>query len=115
MDWKEHKKDCDPDPILHKLSWEKKLHFEDFELIWDIGQGNFSRILLVVHKDFKRQYALKMVEKQWLKALRKETDIIWEKQALNKLAETYKDLPRFVKLVTTFSDETCLYLLMENL
>ena len=49
--------------------------------------------------------------------MRKETDVLREKNALNKLKEHYpKELTRrFVNLVTTFSDELCLYLLMENL
>jgi len=47
----------------------------------------------------------------------KEGDVIREKNALNKLKDFYKDeqVKWFVKLVTTFSDEICLYILMENL
>lgn len=49
--------------------------------------------------------------------MRKEADVIREKNALNKLKEQFKDVEvkRFVKLVTTFSDDFCLYILMENL
>jgi serine/threonine protein kinase len=51
-----------------------------------------------------------------VKNLRKETDILMEKHALNKLYDTYKEssLP-CVKLVGTFKDSENLYFLMELL
>lgn len=41
-DWKAHKPLCNVDEFLHAQSRDKKLKFENFELIRDIGEGNFS-------------------------------------------------------------------------
>jgi serine/threonine protein kinase len=75
--WKDHKPECgDCDDVLRERGRAKELKFDDFELIRDIGEGNFSRILLVEHTEFKKSYALKLVVKQKLMQLRKELDIL---------------------------------------
>jgi serine/threonine protein kinase len=60
-------------------------------------------------------YAVKVCSMAKVKNLRKETDILMEKHALNKLRDRYnKEMP-CVKLIGTFKDEENLYFVMEML
>ena len=61
-------------------------------------------------------YAIKVCSMAKVKNLRKETDILMEKHALNKLIGRYgeKEMP-CVKLVGTFKDHENLYFVMEML
>ena len=61
-------------------------------------------------------YAVKVCSMAKVKNLRKETDILMEKHALNKLKEKYgeKEMP-CVKLIGTFKDHENLYFIMEML
>lgn len=60
-------------------------------------------------------YAIKVCSQAKVKNLRKETDILMEKHALNKLKEKYQtDMPS-VKLIGTFKDMDNLYFIMEKL
>jgi len=84
---------------------QKTLSFEeDFEIIKKIGEGNFTQIYQVEHKKSKRQYALKVCSCRKVASIRKETDILMEKHALNKLKEKYQDNLPCVKLIGTFKD-----------
>ena len=69
---------------------DKKISISDFEVIRDIGEGNFSRILLVEHSKFHKTYALKIVEKQKVTALRKEHEVLNEKKALNRMTMVFE-------------------------
>lgn len=84
-------------------------------MIRKIGEGNFTQIYQVEHKKSKRQYALKVCDSRKVANLRKETDILMEKHALNKLAELYPEELPCVKLIGTFKDAEHLYFLQELL
>eukprot|EP00347_Sterkiella_histriomuscorum_P004813 403358994 len=105
---------------LEKIT--KSLKFSDFEIIKNIGQGNFTTIHYMFHKKYpNKYYAIKICDQQKVKSLRKETDVLMEKHALNKVKlkcrETGipdEDFP-VVKLISTFKDESSLYFLTELL
>ena len=80
-----------------------------------MGEGNFTQVNQVLYKGVK-MYAVKVCSMAKVKNLRKETDILMEKHALNKLRERYgeKEMPN-VKLVGTFKDMENLYFIMEML
>ena len=62
------------------------LKYSDFEIIKKLGDGNFTRVYKVVYSRFPNKfYALKVCNIQKVKSLRRETDILMEKHALNKL------------------------------
>ena len=85
------------------------INLEDFEVIKNIGEGNFSSIKLVEHKSTRKRYALKIVEKAKVQRAHKEGDILAEKHCLTKLINS----KYCVKLVTTFKDDFWLYFLLE--
>lgn len=116
-DWKYHRTICltskteTKDAPEFLVSKTKELKLDDFERIKQIGEGNFSTICLVEHRETKKQFALKIVDKLKIKRIHKEGDILAEKHCLCKLENSNVT----VKLITTFKDELNLYLLMEHL
>ncbi|CAI2366593.1 unnamed protein product [Moneuplotes crassus] len=138
QDWKTHKKACFSPKLDEELrDNSKNLKADDFEEIRKIGEGNFSKIILVEYKKTGKNYAMKLIEKLKVKNLRKELDVLHEKLTLGKLPDSddkveeltdgeekkeTKELDssivnpmRVVKLCATFQDELNLYLIQENL
>lgn len=69
---------------------KESLKIEDFEVIKKLGDGNFTEIFKVEYKgNTGAFFALKICSMQKVRSLRKETDIIMEKHALNKIKEAY--------------------------
>ena len=91
------------------------LKFEDFEVIKKLGDGNFTEVFKVEYQGNSGVYfALKICSMQKVHSLRKETDIIMEKHALNKIKETYNGEPLpAVRLLNTFKDMSSLYFITE--
>lgn len=96
---------------------KESLKIEDFEVIKKLGDGNFTEVHKVEYLGNSGAFfALKICSMQKVRSLRKETDIIMEKHALNKIKETYagEELP-CVRLLNTFKDMTSLYFVTEIL
>lgn len=97
--WPAHKALCMP--------WEKyfalnkdKLTVEDFEVVKQLGTGNFTEVYKVVHKLYPAAYfALKICKLQKVQSMRREADIILEKHSLTKLRDYYKDDLPCVRLI----------------
>ncbi len=66
---------------------EKKTTFNpnDYVEMLQIGQGNFSEMLLVEHKDTKILYAMKVFTKMRVEQLKKQEDVLMEKHVMNKI------------------------------
>ena len=96
---------------------KESLKFEDFEVMKKLGDGNFTEVFKVEFRGHSGLYfALKICSMQKVRSLRKETDIIMEKHALNKIKETYAGHPLpSVRLLNTFKDMTSLYFITEIL
>ena len=91
---------------------------DDFEVIKKLGDGNFTQVFKVEYKSNTGVYfALKICSMDKVKSLRKETDIIMEKHALNKIKEAYSTEPNLpsVRLLNTFKDMSNLYFVTEIL
>ena len=84
-----------------------------------LGEGNFTEVYQVMYKNIKDVYfSLKVCSVKNVSAKRKETDIIMEKHALNKIKENLPNTPGnqvAVRLVTTFRDQFNLFFLTELL
>lgn len=85
----------------------------DFEVIEEIGEGNFTKIFKASLKSTKRIYAIKTIEKSTIKTTRRrhpnvDNEVMMEKRVLHKL-----DHPNIIELFSTFQDYNTLYYQME--
>ena len=96
---------------------KETLNRDDFEVIKKLGDGNFTEVFKVEYKGNTDSYfALKICSMQKVRSLRKETDIIMEKHALNKIKQAYEGQPLpAVRLLNTFKDMSNLYFITEIL
>ena len=91
------------------------LQRDDFEVMKKLGDGNFTEVYKVEYKGHSDAFfALKICSMQKVQSMRKETDIIMEKHALNKVKQAYPDQPLpTVRLMNTFKDMSNLYFVTE--
>ena len=84
-------------------------------MIKKLGDGNFTEIYKVEYKGNTGAYfALKICSMQKVQSKRKETDIIMEKHALNKVKQAYPDQPLpTVRLLNTFKNMSHLFFVTE--
>ena len=96
---------------------KQSLKFSDFEVIKKLGDGNFTEVFKVEYQNNTGVYfALKECSMQKVKSKRKETDIIMEKHALNRIKEAYAGEPLpSACLLNTFRDMDSLYFITEIL
>jgi len=85
----------------------------DFDIVEELGDGNFSKIFKAEYKPTKKQFAIKTIEKQTVDRMKRRhknihNEILMEKRALNKLSH-----PNIVHLYATFQDYGTLYYQME--
>ena len=92
--------------VLKGLEPEPKI--TDFTLIKELGEGSFSRVLLVQHNITQAQYAIKAIDKR-------NQDNIEEKDYFKREAEIMYRInhPNIVKLFGHFEDNTYCYFIME--
>ena len=92
--------------VLKGLEPEPKI--TDFTLIKELGEGSFSRVLLVQHNITQAQYAIKAIDKR-------NQDNIEEKDYFKREAEIMYRInhPNIVKLYGHFEDNTYCYFIME--
>ena len=86
-----------------------------FEVLEELGSGNFSTIYKCSLKSTGKIYSLKAIEKQTVERMKKRhgninNEILMEKRVLNKL-----DHVNIVRMFTTFQDYGTLYFQMEFL
>jgi serine/threonine protein kinase len=58
---------------------------DDYVEMMQIGQGNFSELLLVEHKTTKVLYAMKIFQKMRVEQLKKQEDVLIEKHVMKKI------------------------------
>ena len=64
-----------------------------------LGTGTFGRVRIVYHRKSNRVFALKMLKKTQIVALRQQSNIMNEKELLFRI-----DHPFIIKLFDTFKD-----------
>ena len=84
------------------------LPFKELEQRATLGTGTFGRVRLVYHRKTNRVFALKMLKKAQIVALRQQANIMNEKDLLMRV-----DHPFIIKLYDTYKDRDRLYMLME--
>lgn len=86
---------------------------QDFEMIDELGTGNFTSIYKAAYKPTDVVYAIKVIEKANVDKMKRRhpnihNEILIEKRTLNKVEH-----PNIVKLFSTFQDASALYYHME--
>uniref|UniRef100_A0AC35TQK7 Non-specific serine/threonine protein kinase n=1 Tax=Rhabditophanes sp. KR3021 TaxID=114890 RepID=A0AC35TQK7_9BILA len=87
---------------------DSRINYKSFDLIKVIGRGAFGEVQLVRHKDTRKVFALKLLEKSEM--LRKpESAFFWEERHIM----AYCNSEWVVKLHYSFQDSKCLFMAME--
>jgi cGMP-dependent protein kinase len=84
------------------------IRFDELEMRATLGTGTFGRVRLAHQPSTGSVYALKILQKAQVVALRQETNIMNEKRLLASL-----DHPFVLRLHQTFKDKNCLYMLLD--
>ena len=82
--------------------------FKELELRATLGTGTFGRVRLVYHRRSGRVFALKMLQKSQIVALKQQANIMSERELLWRC-----DHPFVIKLYDTYRDRDRLYMLLE--
>jgi len=82
--------------------------FKNLQQKVTLGTGTFGRVKLVVDTTTQEAYALKMLQKAQIVALRQQRNVMNEKRILLQLNH-----PFILKLLSTYKDKNRLYMLME--
>ncbi|RYY35052.1 hypothetical protein EON62_02810, partial [archaeon] len=93
-----------PPPTRSRLG----LAFSELEQRATLGTGTFGRVKLVLHRKTNRVFALKMLQKHQIVALKQQVNIMNEKDILWCV-----DHPFVIKLYDTYKDRDRLYMLLE--
>lgn len=89
-----------------KLSKLKTIKLNELKLVRNLGQGTFGLVKLCQYNDFR--FALKCLQKKQIVSYNLVSNIIYEKRMMEE-----SDHPFVLKLVNTFKDKNCLYMLLE--
>lgn len=82
--------------------------FGELEQRATVGTGTFGRVRLVMHRKSSRVFALKMLQKSQVVALKQQGNILNERALLWRM-----DHPFIIKLFDTYRDRDRLYMLLE--
>ncbi len=87
---------------------EKQVGFDDLVHIRTLGTGTFGRVKLVEVPKLNKAFALKILQKKQIVDYAQEINVMNEKRILSECHH-----PFILRLVRTFKDQNCLYLLLE--
>ncbi len=86
----------------------------ELQTLGELGQGNFTRILHVLHRGTKEHFALKVIEKTQLARVRaRHPNVANEVNMERRLLSRLRGHPNLVELYHAFQDHDCLYYLLE--
>ncbi|KAJ2895288.1 putative camp-dependent protein kinase catalytic subunit protein [Zalerion maritima] len=101
-----------PSPASTPPPPQPKYQLSDFRRVRTLGTGTFARVCLVRPvNDPEKVYALKILRKTEVIKLKQISHVQHERQILESVTSTHH--PFITNLVGSFSDASCLYLLLE--
>lgn len=87
----------------------------ELQTLGELGQGNFTRILHVLHRGTQEHFALKVIEKAQLARVRaRHPNVANEINMERRLLSRLRGHPNLVELYHAFQDQDCLYYLLEH-
>ena len=87
---------------------KSRVSMEDFQKITSVGRGSYGEVFLVKKISNNKLYALKAIDKNFMKKERKEHQVYVEREVLLKLNH-----PNIIKLYSSFQDKNKLYFVLE--
>jgi len=102
--------------IMNNHNFKNPISINDFEIIIQLGKGNFAPVYKSKYKYTGNIYAVKFIEQSCFKSKQqkeRELDFKREKAILYDL--TKRDYPHTVKLYADFEDDNYRYLVLELL
>ena len=91
-----------------KRQLDASIKFSDLRHVRTLGTGTFGRVKLVQHKATNDTFALKILQKAQVVSYRQQKNVINEKEIM-----TEADHPFILRLLATYKDLHCLYMLLE--
>eukprot|EP00949_MAST-11_sp_MAST-11-sp1_P003933 g3933.t1 len=84
------------------------IRLQELVIMRTLGTGTFGRVKLVNHPQSKRNFALKIMQKAQVVEYRQQKNVVNEKNVMEQARH-----PFILELITTFQDESRLYMLIE--
>jgi len=97
-----------PNSAMITSTQKQKLTLDDFQKITSLGRGSYGEVFLVKKIANNKLYALKSIDKNFMKKEKKEHQVFVEREVLMKLNH-----PNIIKLVSSFQDKLKLYFVLE--
>ena len=95
-------------PRLQDALSHPKASMSDYDIIKDLGDGSYGKVVLAKSKEDGKQFAIKIIRKDLLNTFEKQYEIHVEKFCL-----IYLSHPNIIKFNKAFQDKKHLYFVME--
>ena len=86
-------------------SQSKRVQIDDFLWGLELGVGAFARVVHAIHKESGREYAVKVMEKSWIRKNNKVQAVLIERDVAARVHH-----PLLTKLAFTWQDNDCLFM-----
>ena len=95
-------------PRLKNLSSKQKASISDYDIICDLGNGSYGKVILAKNKMEGKKFAIKVIKKALLDQFNKQHEIHIEKYCLAHLIH-----PNIIKFNKAFQDKKHLFFVLE--
>ena len=95
-------------PRLQDISGKKKASISDYDIICDLGNGSYGKVILAKNKYEGKQFAIKAIKKSLLNQFDKQYEVHVEKYCLAHLSH-----PNIIKFNKAFQDKKHLFFVLE--
>ena len=95
-------------PRLQDISGKKKASISDYDIICDLGNGSYGKVILAKNKYEGKKFAIKVIKKALLNQFDKQYEVHVEKYCLAHLSH-----PNIIKFNKAFQDKKHLFFVLE--
>ena len=95
-------------PRLQDISGKKKASISDYDIICDLGNGSYGKVILAKNKNEGKKFAIKAIKKALLDRFDKQHEVHVEKYCLAHLSH-----PDIIKFNKAFQDKKHLFFVLE--
>ena len=93
---------------LQDISGKKKASISDYDIICNLGNGSYGKVILAKNKNEGKKFAIKVIKKALLNQFDKQYEVHVEKYCLTHLSH-----PNIIKFNKAFQDKKHLFLVLE--